>query len=199
MRRWSTHKIYKLNTGDPSQACFGIPEAKNAFGLKPRNSKPSMPRLVGVKALSSIGSYQPVRAAMDDKEQVQCQGQEAPLPTEVSERADPPRRHSCPDPPSAHEGLSRTVLRQKHRPRHRSASMNNTVAGILRPSRYSDDNLCQQRRQSSLPSMASTSISNGSFSTRSSFSDDVSSRSDAVWVPLGVRFEPSMEVYVFEK
>ena len=94
----------------------------------------------------------------------------------------------------------KSILRQKHQPRHRSSSLNHSITGILRPSRYYVKCNDLQRRRASMPELSSMPASRSSCETLTTDSTvDVSSRSSDSWIPLGVDFCPQMEVYVFEK
>lgn len=120
-------------------------------------------------------------------------------------------------------GKPKAVLRQKYRPRHHNATLNQSISGIMRPTRYSnnidihtndatdatntdDDNSANsngegrmQRRVSMSSMRRRTSLDSCCSSNSFGFSVQSSSDTNNSWVPLGVEFSANMEVLVFEK
>jgi hypothetical protein len=77
---------------------------------------------------------------------------------------------------------------------HRSMS-SNSLSGIMRPSRYSSNNLASMDATlGQRPTMGRTA-SCANFSVEPSLQD----KSTATWVAHGVEFSKNMEVYVFKK
>ena len=119
------------------------------------------------------------------------------------------------------------LVRKKHRPLHRSLpNKNGSIMGIIRPSRYSQGDaqlnssmhsyLIKPSRYSRYDAQLNLSIHsylikpsgyseegdaklNSSMHSYQSHSSTHSNVVNASWIPLGVNFHPSTEVYVFGK
>lgn len=109
----------------------------------------------------------------------------------TSDLQEPRERGSCPnsEPSEKHDRQTRSLIRQKHQPRHRSTSLNNSISGIMKPSRYLID---APQRSFRLGRKSSIDASIGSLT------DDTSSHSCKSWVPSGVVFSPIMEVLAYK-
>mmetsp|Transcript_27757 Transcript_27757/g.47204 ORF Transcript_27757/g.47204 Transcript_27757/m.47204 type:complete len:258 (+) Transcript_27757:94-867(+) len=96
--------------------------------------------------------------------------------------------------PEEEDDKPKSVLRRKCKPRHTNSSLNQSISGILKEPRYSNEYKLQRR--ASLPTKSSRRPSVDSFcSLHSELSFSGSNHS---WVPLGVEFSNFMEVYLFE-
>lgn len=215
------HDTYKLLMADFSQVCEGQtlvhPTHKNRIRVRPQSKcgdDCQVSRLSLDKELSSSGEcYYPVRNARHD---TQRENQDLPGTNLIEPTCDedllsstesssssithsvgsnassyesyrPEKRHSYPRSSSSENGdrQPRTLIRQKYQPHHRNTSLNKLVSGVMKPSRYCSD--VPQRR---------ASVHGGSSC---SFMSDLSCRSDESWVPPGVEFSATSEVYFYKK
>ena len=214
LRRKSAYDAYKLRAADRSQACFGLPEAapstttvgvdgavadflhkfaasyrparaqRSGGGRDPQASPPDQAR----EPRGDNASDGPRRRASSTASTLSADSLASSAPAAAPATQRYQRRHSAPAEPP------KSVLRRKFRPRHRSSELNESVAGIMRPSRYSSSEGHLPGLQSSYTRRASWSSSAPSVAL-----SDVSSHSNESWVPLGVEFSACMEVYLFDK
>lgn len=126
----------------------------------------------------------------------------------------------------ANTSRSKPILRKLSKPKHRCVETNQSVLGIMRPARYSSNNLASLNSTNDLSGMSrrhsvnnlsamgvhqslempiSTSYSglprggsNASFDVNN-MKNGTNSMANASWVAHGVQFSKSMEVYVFKK
>lgn len=90
------------------------------------------------------------------------------------------------------------VMRKLSKPMHRSMSSNN-LSGIMRPSRYSSNNLAAMDSTSETGMARVTSCMNFDRLQGNLHEDTLSKTSNSTWVAHGVEFSKNMEVYVFKK
>jgi hypothetical protein len=102
-----------------------------------------------------------------------------------------PRRHSDPGiaPSENNDGRKKVTLRWKSQPCHRNTSLNTSLPGIKKPSQYSSEGVPQRR--------ASDSPNTNMDSSFHSLTSNISYQSNQSWVPLGVDFSASMELYYY--
>jgi hypothetical protein len=130
-------------------------------------------------------------------------------PGDASRR--PSRRASSGDLTRDAAGGSKAVMRKLSKPRHRCSMTNQSVSGIMRPARYSSNNLAglnSRNSASNLSGLNSVSSNNlsalglglrrNSCNSNASFDTNVTSTttsmSNATWVAHGVEFSKNMEV-----
>jgi hypothetical protein len=115
--------------------------------------------------------------------------------SQTSSKRTKSRRSSDGDfPASKTSNPKNIVLRKLSEPMHRSMS-SNSLSGIMRPSRYSSNNLASMDATlGQRPTMGRTA-SCVNFSREPSLRD----KSNAAWVAHGVDISKNMEVYVFKK
>lgn len=220
--RNALHKNYKLTTADTSLVCDG----SNWETLRVA-SKNDVPNNYRPRSHSSSRSRNRTRSSSRDKKSFSHNA----LRLENSQQDSHERRHSNDGSTSqsAHIRMSqedlqsvrpssgsRMTVRKLSEPMHRCSTTNQTVSSIMRPAKYSSNNLaalgkstlvnCGEKNDTNQPSDVGYSIDDDEKPTGdTSFGSNKISRcvsvpnfSDAKWIASGVDFSKSMEVYVFK-
>jgi len=106
---------------------------------------------------------------------------------------------SCTCNTSTSKVAEQVTIRKLSEPMHRCRTTNSSISGIMKPCRYSSNNLCAMNA-SHMERRFNDSVDGGTqpMRRRSSCTDLHSASRSSEWVAHGVNFSKSMEVYVFK-
>ena len=170
MKKRIAHRTYKLLVADNSQVCVDV---SNGNSVQPTMDKSAYVRDER-KDSSCKGCMLDTR---QDEQRIKASNTNLDNPTYLS--------RSTSDSQLLNDSKPTSSLRLKCKPQHRKMSLNESLASIMKPSRYSQDKHCQFERRHTIGHIIDTSC-------------DDSTRSTDSWVPLGVEFSKTTEICMYK-
>ena len=178
----------------------------SAFEEKQQDG-PSSSFLPGASFTSNDGEsfgFLDLSEKTDISEKTDSSERRSSAPDLTSQKRRPSRRVSDGDDSRSSlrtSGSRNVVMRKLSEPMHRCSTTNSSVSGIMRPSRYSSNNLAAMDCSAGSAGLGRTTSCLNFSSLQSQGTDNPSlpRTTSATWVAHGVEFSKIMEVYVFEK